>query len=49
MTKIEELKELMIKRSIFLEDIEKSIERKIDTDKPLDIAIVLNYIKNIGK
>ena len=49
MVKVEELKELMIKRAILLEDIEKSIGREINVDKPLDIAIALNHIKNIGK
>ena len=47
--KIKELETLMVKNEIFLEDIEKSLGRKIDPKKPVDIAIALNYIKKVIK
>lgn len=48
-SRVEELKELMIKKMIFIEDVEKSMKRKLDMSKPLDIALVLNHINYMAE
>ena len=42
-----ELKNLMDRNNVYWDDIEKSMERKLNIDKPLDRQLALNHLKKI--